>query len=108
MSFRKAEQFESNKQYNFACYEYAKTLYLVDSFEGIFRRKYCRERIKSLWVEFGPFDYSEAEHKIEEMVGVGKPDFRVGCDDRPLYEHYAIVALIKKLNTSPDVVRILP
>lgn len=54
-SYQKAKKLETQGKYKEACYEYAVAI-LNGTF---FHEKPIRDKIKNLWLQYGPFNYEE-------------------------------------------------
>ena len=82
--YKKAISFEQNKDYKSACYAYA-----IAILNGCIMSKSCRRKIKFLWEEYGPFDYSDVLKKLE-LEG----DTPEGCEAAG---HAATISIIDEI-----------
>lgn len=80
----RAKHEESEKRHKEACYTYATAV-----LGGALPREAIIRKIKSLWEQFGPFDYSD----IEKRLGTGDTD---GCGTAG---HFCVMSIIEEAIT---------
>jgi len=81
----KAKELENEKKYKEACYTYATAV-----LGGALPRAELINKIKSLWDQFGPFDYSDIEKTYEQH------DTKEGCGAAG---HVATMSIIEEAVT---------
>ena len=59
--YKEAKLLEKQKKHKDACYRYA-----VAILNGSIARKTCKEKIKHLWDQYGPFDYKDILEQIKK------------------------------------------
>jgi len=88
--YKEAKLLEEQKEYKDACYKYA-----VAILNGSLARKECRNKIKYLWKQHGPFDYSNVLEQIKK-----DGDTPEGCSAAG---HAATMSIIKEVsNATPS------